>query len=138
MIVADTNLISYLLIEGDQTEAARKVWAKDPSWVMPPLWRSEFLNVLAVAYRAGVISQSQALVVWERAKTLFGGGEVEPSGSRALQLAMERGISACDAQFVSVAMDLGVSLVTADKRLLDKCQKETVSVEDFSSAQDNP
>lgn len=134
MIVADTNLISYLLIEGDQTEAAREVWTADSSWVMPPLWRSEFLNVLAVAYRAGVISESQALVVWARAKTLLGAGEVEPSGSRVLHLAMERDISAYDAQFVSVAMDLGVPLVTADRRLLEKCQKETVSVADFSSA----
>ena len=32
MIVVDTNVISYLLIAGDRTEACRKVLQKDPSW----------------------------------------------------------------------------------------------------------
>ena len=133
MIVADTNLISYLLIEGDQTEAARMVWAEDSSWVMPPLWRSEFLNVLAVAFHAGVLSEDQALLAWRRAKALLGAGEVEPNGERVLQLAMERDVSAYDAQFLAVADDLGIRLVTADKRLLRRCVDIAVSIEEFTA-----
>ncbi len=44
MIVADTNLIAYRLIEGEQTELALAVWAKEPEWFVPPLWRHEFLS----------------------------------------------------------------------------------------------
>jgi predicted nucleic acid-binding protein len=133
VIVADTNLISYLLIEGERTEAARKVWAEDSSWVMPPLWRSEFLNVLATAHRAGVLSEDQALLAWQRAKALLGASEVEPNGERVLQLAIERGISAYDAQFVAVADELHIRLVTADKRLLERCKDEAISIEDFTA-----
>jgi len=128
VIVADTNLISYLLIEGERTEAARRVWKKDPAWVVPPLWRSEFLNVLATVYRVGVLSEGQALTAWQRAKGLFGSSEVEPEGEHVLQTAMTRGISAYDAQFVAVAEDLGVQLFSADMRLVERCADVAVLV----------
>jgi len=121
MIVADTNLISYLLIEGEHTNAARDVWARDPDWVAPPLWRSEFLNVLVMAHRAGVLSRDQAMLSWQRAKALLSGREVEPDAEGVLTIAIERGISAYDAHFVTVADDLGAPLVTADKRILEAC-----------------
>ena len=54
MIVADTNLVAYLLIEGDQTAAARRVWERDRDWILPPLWRSEYLNVLATLVRTAL------------------------------------------------------------------------------------
>jgi predicted nucleic acid-binding protein len=47
MIVADANIVAYLLVAGDQSEAARALWASDPAWRLPHLWRYEFLNILA-------------------------------------------------------------------------------------------
>jgi predicted nucleic acid-binding protein len=57
MIVADTNLIVYLFITGDQTALAQKVLDKDPQWIVPPLWQSEFRNVLAAYIRRGMALQ---------------------------------------------------------------------------------
>ena len=118
MIVADTNLISYLLIEGEQTEAARAVWGADPDWRMPPLWRAEFLMVLVLSTRAGVLDRDSALLAWRRATALFGACEIDPEGERVLAVALRDGLSAYDAQFVALAEDLGVYVVTADKGIL--------------------
>ncbi len=118
MIVADTNLVSYLLIQGEQTEGARRVWQVDPDWRLPPLWRAEFLSVLTLSTRAGVLNGEGALLVWRRATSLFAGTEMDPEGEMVLAVALRDGLSAYDAQFVALAERLGVPLVTADKAIL--------------------
>lgn len=133
MIVADTNLVSYLLIEGERTTAARQVHRKDSDWSLPPLWRSEFLNVLATAVRAGVLDTEQAFSIWWVASDLFSGHEVEPDGDRVLTLALERRISAYDAQFVALAQDLEVPLVTGDLLIVERCPEIAISIENFAS-----
>lgn len=133
MIVADTNLISYLLIEGDYTDLARAVWVRDPEWAMPPLWRSEFLNVLVIANRAGVLDADHASLLWRRSNIFLNATELEPDGEKVLEIAIENGLSAYDAQFVAVAAELNVPLVTADKRILARCGDRAVSLQEFTS-----
>ena len=134
MIVADTNLVSYLLIEGELTDGARRVRELDADWRLPPLWRSEFLNVLASAVRAGVLDEQQALSVWWVASDLFLGHEVEPDGDSVLTLALERRISAFDAQFVALAEDLEVPLVTGDLGIVQQCPELAITIEDFAAS----
>ncbi len=131
MIVADTNLIAYLLIEGEGTEGARAVWAKDSRWMLPTLWRSELLNVLTTSVRAGVLTLAEAQKTWQVAVTTFNRSEVEPSGEDVLEAAAKRKLSAYDAQFVVAAADLEVPLVTYDRRLLEACPDLAVSAERF-------
>ena len=133
MIVADTNLIAYLLIEGDRTEAARAVWARDPVWSVPPLWRSELLNVLATAVRVELLSPDQAHGCWRAATETLRMEEVEPRGLEVLRTAMDRRISAYDAHFVVVAERLGVPLVTGDRRLVRGYPEGAVLIEDFAA-----
>lgn len=127
MIVADTNLAAYLVLEGDHTDLARRVRARDPDWRVPPLWRSEFLNVLATAFRAGVVDDTQALAAWRAAVAILGAGEVEPGAEAVLSSALRRGITAYDAQFVVAAERLGVPLVTSDRGLLRACPDVAIS-----------
>jgi predicted nucleic acid-binding protein len=129
MIVADTSLVAYLLIDGTRTRQARAVWQRDPDWRLPPLWRSEFLNVLATAVKASVLDADEAHVAWANAVSIFRGREVEPEASDVLSTAIRHGISAYDAQFVVVARGLGAKLVTADRRLRNACPDVAVAIE---------
>ncbi|MDP9360912.1 MAG: type II toxin-antitoxin system VapC family toxin [Acidobacteriota bacterium] len=132
MIVADTNLIAYLLVEGEKTELARSVWKRDPRWMLPTLWRSEFLNVLTTVVRARLLTLDQAHQTWHLALTIFGANEVEPAGDAVLDLAAARHLSACDAQFVVAAVDLDVPLVTSDRRMLLACPDVAIASDRFA------
>jgi predicted nucleic acid-binding protein len=134
VIVADTNLVAYLLIDGALTGQARRVWQRDPEWVVPPLWRSELLSVLATTVRAGVLTEDQAVRVWANAADVFGRREREPTGEAVLRTALRYRISAYDAQFVVVAEQLKVALVTADRKLLRACGKIAVPLQQFARA----
>ncbi len=48
-----------------------------------------------------------------------------------LETALDRGLSAYDAQFVVVAETSGVPLVTADRKILQGCPRIAVSPEAF-------
>ena len=52
MIVVDTNVISYFYLSGERSEQAQRALRKDPHWVAPWLWRSEFRNVLILYVRS--------------------------------------------------------------------------------------
>ncbi len=134
MIVADTNLIAYLLIEGEHTEAARRAWKRDADWSMPSLWRSEFLSVLATSIRAGLFRDAEGISLWRNAISLFGRSEQDPGGESVLATALQFDISAYDAQFVVVARDCRVPLVTGDRRLVEACPEIAVSMHDFANS----
>jgi predicted nucleic acid-binding protein len=131
VIVADTNLVAYLLIEGVHTEAARAVWNKDGRWLLPTIWRSEFLNLLTTSVRAKVLTLEQAHQTWHTALTAFGENEVEPSGDDILEEAWRRKLSAYDAQFAVTALDLSIPLVTFDRRLLAACPDLAIPHDQF-------
>jgi predicted nucleic acid-binding protein len=70
MIVADTNLIVYLFITGDQTPLAQLVLDKDPHWIVPPLLKSEFRNVLAAYIRRGMVLEQANQIMEYAIQTL--------------------------------------------------------------------
>ena len=48
MIVVDTNIISYFYLTSEFSELAAELYQKNPNWIAPLLWRSEFENVLSL------------------------------------------------------------------------------------------
>jgi len=133
VIIADTNLIAYLLIRGQRTPEAEAVYRKDPIWAAPRLWRSEFRNVLALSLRRKLIGMDEALEAVERAERLMAGQEFEAESSRVLRLAATSGCSAYDCEFVALAQNLGVFLVTSDQALITKFKPTVVSMTTFCS-----
>lgn len=134
MVVVDTNVLAYLFIEGEHTPLARRAWSRDPHWRAPPLWRAEFLNVLVISQRTGVLTDIQAVSAWRAASAVMTGSESEPGGTDVLESAVRLGLTAYDAQFVVVAQRLGVPLVTADRGILAAAPEMAVSLRAFASA----
>lgn len=133
MIVADTNLIAYLYIEGDRTTQAEQILHKDPEWAAPLLWRSEFRNVLALYLRQAVFSLAEANGIMQTAESLLRGREYEVSSQRVLDLVVSSQCSAYDCEFVVLAQDLGISLVTADRRILADFPNTAISLDLFTT-----
>lgn len=131
MIVADTNLLAYLNIEGAFNQAARQVVLRDSEWVAPVLWRSELRNTLITCLWGGLIGRDEAFAIMTDAETMMAFNEYDVASDDVLELAASSGCSAYDAEFVVLARDLGVPLVTLDKELLEKFPETAVTPETF-------
>lgn len=86
MIVADTNIISYLFLPTDYTHKASRLYQEDPEWIAPELWRSEFRNVLALYLRQKAITLADALSMMEEAEGLMAEQEYSPTSISVLTL----------------------------------------------------
>jgi predicted nucleic acid-binding protein len=118
VIVVDTNLVAYLLIKGEHSGLAERVYEVDSEWGAPLLLQSEFRNVLARRVRSGLASLDGVVAAAEVAERLLEERQFQPSGSHVLRLSSESGCTAYDCEFVAVARDLGVPLVTLDREVL--------------------
>jgi predicted nucleic acid-binding protein len=118
VIVADTNLLVYVYVHGEWTERAEAALARDPVWAAPVLWRSEFRNTLVGMLRRGALQIDDALRVTREATRWMRGHEYGVESDAVLRLAARSGCSAYDCEFVALAQDLGVRLVTSDRRVL--------------------
>jgi predicted nucleic acid-binding protein len=131
VIVVDTNLIVHLLVNGEQTAGAEKVLLKDEQWISPHLWRSEFRNTLVKCVRSGIIGLDAAFLVMSEAESRMAGNEYAVVSGDVLGLAASSRCSAYDAEFVVLARELGVPLVTTDRRLLEDFPDTAISPDGF-------
>ncbi len=131
MIVTDCNIISYYFIPGKYTDSVQKVFLKDSLWIAPSLWRSEFRNVLSLYLRKNMIELDLALTIFEKAEILLINNEYKIKSSSVLRLAKESGCSAYDCEYVSLAQDLNVPLITLDKKILKNFPNTAVSINNF-------
>jgi len=129
VIVVDTNIISYLFIEGEHTQRAEKVLQKDGEWAAPLLWRSEFRNVLSFYIRQKYLTLDSAVKLINEAFYLMADNEYDVSSLDVLSLAKLSGCSAYDCEFVALAKDLGTSLITSDKKILKAFPDHTISLD---------
>ncbi len=118
MIVVDTNVLAYLWLPGERTAAAEQLLKSDADWNAPLLWRSEFRNVLAGCMRRGDVSLETALQIVEGAEGQMRGREFSVPSAQVLARVEESDCSAYDCEFVVLAEELGVALITSDEKLL--------------------
>ena len=133
MIVVDTNLIAYLLLPGERTPDAGAVLRRDADWTSPLLWRSEFRSVLAQYLRKAQLNLATADRIMDEAERLMRGGEYEVRSPDVLRLVSRSRCSAYDCEFVALAEDLTVPLITSDGLILSEFPSVAMSAEDFGN-----
>lgn len=133
MIIADTNLLVYLYLPGEHTEAAERVLHRDARWAAPLLWRSEFRNVLTLYLRRNLLTMEAAVDAFREAETTVQGREYSVETTRVLDLVRQSSCSAYDCEFVALAQELRVPLVTSDTRVLQNFPEIAVAPERFSA-----
>ena len=131
MIVVDTNIIGYLFLTSDRSSQVEDALRKDPDWVAPLLWRSEFRNVLAYYIRKKIFLLEDANRIMEEANTLMQGHEYEIASFRVLSLVANSTCSAYDCEFVALAQDLRIPVVTVDKQILGQFPEDAMSLDNF-------
>ena len=133
MIVVDTNIIAYLYINGERSQQAERLLSQDPEWVVPSLWLSEFRNVLSLYLRKELMTLDQALAVLQLAESLLANSQYQVSSAEVMQLASTSHCSAYDCEFVALAQQLDIDLVTSDQKLLKAFPSTAVSLESYLS-----
>ncbi|HEY4320743.1 MAG TPA: type II toxin-antitoxin system VapC family toxin [Gemmatimonadales bacterium] len=118
MIVADANMLAYLVMPGERTAEAEAVLAKDPTWVAPPLWRSELRSVVHKYVLRGDITLVRAVALLGQADEVLGGREGDVDSQQVLDLASRSNCTTYDCEYVALAKVLGVPLVTTDRAVL--------------------
>lgn len=89
-------------------------------------------NLLALYERRKLLTLSKAFEIMEEAEQVMVGREYYVDSNHVLELAASTGCTAYDCEFVSLAVNLGVKLVTSDKKLLSAFPEIAVSMEAFA------
>lgn len=132
MIVADASLITSFAVRDQHSELADAVCAADALWVAPLLWRSEVLSALVQYMQRAGMSLKTARLALHSAEEVIGGREYRVSSDQVLELAARSKCPAGDCEYVALAQELDVPLVTADKQLLRVFPRTAVSLQKFA------
>ncbi|MBL7003154.1 MAG: type II toxin-antitoxin system VapC family toxin [Gammaproteobacteria bacterium] len=131
MIVADTNIISYLLLPTSFSASVDTLYKIDTHWVAPILWKSEFRNVLALYLRKKLVTFEKAIQLQDSAELLMHDNEYSTSSSQVLSLVAKSTCSSYDCEFVSLAQHLNIKLVTQDIKVLREFPSNAMSIDEF-------
>jgi len=130
MQVVDTNIIAYLLLQGDRTAAARALFARDSDWRSDAFALVEFCNVLATMVRMRSLPAARAREALSKAEQILEPGLHPAAHGASLATAEQFGTSVYDARFLVVAQALGARLVTEDGKLRRAAPALTQSLSD--------
>jgi len=133
VIVADADLLSYIVIPGSHSEVASLVYARDNQWVAPDNQRDELLNVVSKNLRGNKISFEAGKNALDEAALIVTYEQHAPSELELLDLSVKLRATTYDSAYVWLARHLNVRLVTGDKDLLQCVPDVAVSIEDFAS-----
>ena len=129
-LVIDASLAAQWFLPDERNEPANSVLRElaSRSGCTPSHFWAEMRNVLLVAERRGRLGPGEATALLRALRDL----PIDDAGSGpdgpVLELARRHGLSATDAAYLAVALDLRASLGTSDRRLAAAARAEGVLV----------
>jgi predicted nucleic acid-binding protein len=117
VLLVDTNVVAYLLIEGDHSASAQALRRRDADWRSEAFLLVELTNVLASSIATNRMRRALAEDVLAKAITLLDGKLVRIVHTLVLSVAVRYRVTAYDARFLALAQQLGTPLVTEDAKL---------------------
>lgn len=118
--VADNSVIVAWFVPSQATELTRKAWrlARKEQVHVPAIWQPEFVNVLSVLERRGLLERHQVDSAISKVERL--GIEVHgifPALAPLIDVARRHAIMAYDACYLQVAVSMRAPLYTRDVKL---------------------
>ena len=132
MIVVDNSVLVRFWLPGDFAELAEAAKERDGAWAAPILWRAEFRNVLAGYLRRKLLTEAEANAAYLNVQKDLGSQEYTVPTERIMKLVLASDCTAYDCEYVALAQDLGVPLVTTDELILRAFPKNAVPLEKFA------
>ncbi len=133
MIVVDTNVISYLLLPNEKYgRLSETLFEQDKNWIAPSLWYYEFFSVLTVYFRQSIIDEDFFSLLLSKALDIIDTENIVDL-NKIIGIIKNSGLSAYDAQYVALANEKGLPLITQDRKILSEFPNIAVSLEDFIS-----
>lgn len=134
MIVVDSNVVIALFLTTESSRRAEQLLRKDHDWAAPFLWRSEFQIVLALYIRKRSMSLEIAQQIMDAAVGMMAGREYSVVPSQVLNLVAKSSCSAYDCEFVALAEELHVPLVTVDRQVLQQFPDTAISLDQYATS----
>jgi len=131
MIVVDANLIGNLLIKSDHSPLAVQVFEKDPDWYAPILWQSEVRSIVTSYFRHHRLTLDKGYQIMDEAHGLMTDHERFVSSNLVLEFVGTSRCTSYDCEYVALAKDMNLTLVTFDKQVVGAFPGTAVFPQDF-------
>lgn len=119
MIVADASVLMHAIVQSPFSMEVDQSWTVDPYWIAPALWRSELRSGLTKHVRHGSFPSRDAFERALEAENLISETIEIRDHHLVLTIALESGCSAYDSEYIALAMEKGLPLLTYDRKLID-------------------
>lgn len=133
MIVADTNLVLYLVTGGQFVPEAEAARSRDRVWVVPYLVKYELGNALATYVKHDQLTRDEAVRRFRHGLAFVQISDIESDPVAIFNLCRTGGLSAYDAEFVWLAQTLGVQLVTGDQDVIREFPNVAIGLPQFAA-----
>jgi predicted nucleic acid-binding protein len=131
VIVADTNVIAQLFFPGPNSKVVAELYLLDQEWLVPAFWITEFRNVATKFYRMNVVPMDAVHEATLKAEQMLESLDFNLSSKSIYKLIETTRCSAYDCEFVALAIDFDIRLLTYHKQILNTFPEIAIRPEDY-------